>query len=77
MKLVEVVWNDANFEDEYGTRDSKDLGPVRLHTAGYLAAETDEALIIAMTICKDDNKVVTEQIVIPWGMIVDYWLLHE
>jgi len=76
MKMVEVVWDDANFEDEYGLQDSANLEPARLRTAGYLAAETDTGVVIAMTVADskvdDAEKVVVEQIVIPWGMIVEW-----
>ena len=75
--IVEVVWEDANFEDEYGTKSAEDLEPVILHTVGYLTAETDKALIIAMTICATDNNIVTEQIVIPWGMVLEWYDLKE
>jgi len=72
MQIVEVIWWDAAFEDEYSTRDAWSLSPVELHTVGYLSAETDEALVLSMTICKEDNKVVTEQMIIPWEMIIEW-----
>ena len=76
-ELVEVVWEDANFEDEYGTNSAWALDPVILHTVGYLTAETDLALVIAMTVCETDADVVTEQIVIPWGMVLEWYDLKE
>ena len=72
MRAVEVIWDDANFEDEFGIVDAPELELVRLHTVGYLAAETDDGIVLAMTDCPDDKKVVTEQMVIPWGMIAEW-----
>ena len=76
MKIVEVIWNDANFEDEYGVFDAPNLELVRLRTVGYLSAETEQGVVLTMTDCPDDNKVVTEQIVIPWEMIIEWGDLH-
>ena len=76
MKIVEVIWNDANFEDEYGVVDAPNLELVQLRSVGYLSAETDQGVVLAMTDCPDDNKVVTEQMVIPWGMIIEWGDLH-
>jgi hypothetical protein len=75
--MVEVIWEDANFEDEYNEADAAYLGPVELRTLGYLTAETDEALVLAMTLCDEDNKVVTEQMVIPWGMVLEWGELKD
>ena len=72
MQLVEVVWDDACFEDEYGERDAPNLELSRLRTVGYLTAETDECVVLAMTICDEDKSIVTEQILIPWDMIVEW-----
>jgi len=72
LRPVEVVWLDAALEDEYGVVDAWAMGPIELRTVGYLSAENDEAIVVAMTICTTDNKVVTEQMVIPWDMVVEW-----
>jgi len=72
MQVVEVIWWDAAFEDEYSAEDAWALSPIELRTVGYLTAETDEGLVIAMTLCDTDNKVVTEQMVIPWEMVLEW-----
>ena len=72
QQVVEVVWWDANFEDEYAVQDAPNLEPVELRTVGYLTAETDNAIVIGMTVCDADNDVVTEQMVIPWEMVLEW-----
>jgi len=72
LQPVEVIWWDANFEDEYAVDSADELEPVTLHTMGYLAADTDDALVVAMTYCADDDEVVTEHMVIPWEMVIEW-----
>ncbi len=75
--IVEVKWWDANFEDEYSEKDAWALAPVELRTVGYLTAETDDALVIAMSLCPGDKNVVTEHMVIPWEMVLEWYDLKE
>ena len=76
-KLVEVFWTDCAFEDEYAERDAEALELVELRTVGYLVADTEEAIVIAMTLCDTDASVATEQIVIPWRMITKWYSINE
>jgi len=72
QQVVEVVWWDANFEDEYAVQDAPNLEPVELRTVGYLTAETDHAIVLGMTVCDAHSNVVTEQMVIPWEMVLEW-----
>ena len=77
MKLVEVIWDDAWVDpNDTSLEHAKELKPVRRQTVGYLVLENDSFL----TLCADffhgePLKEVNTTMVIPMGMIVEWWEL--
>ena len=70
MKVVEVVWTDACFEDEYGVQDAKQMDPIEMRTVGYVTSRNKKRIVLAMSYVPKQPDVVTEQMVIPAAMIV-------
>ena len=79
MIIVEVVWNDAYFRmSDYTLKQAIKKMKVQLtRSIGYLVAETDEGIILCQTTGKKKNKDLSEHLIIPWGMVVEYWKLYD
>ena len=73
MRIVEVCWHDAWI----GTNDLKiskavKLTPVVRTTVGFLVAEKKDCLVLS-TDRFHKGKEISAPMVIPMGMIVDWW----
>ena len=72
MKTVEIVWIDACFRmKDFTPKSVKKCKPRLTRSIGYLAAETDDAIVICQT--QDERNDRSEVLTVPWGMIVEYW----
>ncbi len=74
MKIVEVHWNDAHVStSEISLKSAGRVKPVLTETIGYLVADSDEGLVVAMDRWPKSPKHVKVHTFIPWGMVVDWW----
>jgi len=51
--------------------------PIRTRTIGYLISENDHGITLATDTYEKDKKNVKIVNHIPWGMVVEYWKLHD
>ena len=76
MDIVEVRWDDAWIDTEdYDIEEAKLLKPIRRTTVGFLVAEREDALVLCTDKFEKDDKCINAPMVIPKGMIVNYWYL--
>ena len=73
MKVVEITWYDAWI----GTNDvkmekAKKLKPIIRSTVGYLVADEKDWVVLSTDKFKD-GKHINAPMVIPKGMILEYW----
>ena len=74
MKVVEVLWGDAWCSTgEVSFKKAKSLKPVMRTSVGYLVAENDDGVVLAMDKFEDDAETVHTHALIPWGWIEGYW----
>lgn len=74
MKIVEVLWGDAWVKTgDISLKKCAKLGAVMRTTIGYLAAETDEGVVLVTDKYEDDQDTVNTPMFIPWGWIKGYW----
>jgi hypothetical protein len=74
MRCVEVKWGDAFIDTcDISIKKAAKLKPVVRSTIGYLVAENSECIILATDKFEKDKKTVHAPMVIPWGMVIDYW----
>jgi hypothetical protein len=75
-KVVEVRWGDAWVDTaDILLADAKKLKPIMRSTVGWLVADNENGLILSTDIfhSEEDSKYVNTIMVIPKGMIVEYW----
>lgn len=75
-KVVEVKWEDAWIDTEdVLIADAKKLKPVLRSTVGWLVSDNENEVILATDIYHNskDKKYVNAIMVVPKGMIVEYW----
>lgn len=74
--IVEVVWDDAAFYDKAYSRKkaARVVDVVRVRSVGYFVAATDAGVIISQSTdeCDHNDGDVSESIMIPWGMLVEW-----
>ena len=77
MKVVEVRWQDAWIDtSDIKIAKAKKLKPVIRSTVGYLVSDSGDCI----RLCTDKfekGKSVSAPMVIPWGMVVDYWTYED
>jgi hypothetical protein len=75
-KVIEVKWEDAWIDtDDILISDAKKLKPIVRSTVGWLVADNDNELILSTDIFHNnkDNEYVNAIMVVPKGMILEYW----
>ena len=75
-KVIEVKWEDAWIDtDDILITKAKKLKPIMRSTVGWLVADNENGLILSTDIfhSEEDSKYVNTIMVIPKGMIVEYW----
>ena len=75
MQIVEVLWGDAWCSTgEVSLKKARKLKPIMRTSVGFLVAENDEGITIAMDKYEKDDKNVHTHAFIPWGWIESYWV---
>ncbi len=75
-KVLEVKWEDAWIDtQDVLIEDAKKLKPILRSTVGWLVADNPKEIILATDIYHNDKdkEYVNAIMVIPKGMIVEYW----
>ena len=75
-KVIEVQWEDAWIDtDDILITDAKKLKSILRSTVGWLVADNENELILSTDIfhSEEDSKYVNTIMVVPKGMIVEYW----
>tara|TARA_R110002167_G_scaffold46689_2_gene139091 strand:- start:146 stop:418 length:273 start_codon:yes stop_codon:yes gene_type:complete len=75
-KVIEVQWEDAWIDtDDILITKAKKLKPIMRSTIGWLVADNKNELILSTDIfhSKKERKYVNAIMVVPKGMIVEYW----
>tara|TARA_R100001369_G_scaffold64794_1_gene92035 strand:+ start:610 stop:900 length:291 start_codon:yes stop_codon:yes gene_type:complete len=79
-KVIEVQWEDAWIDtDDVLIADAKKLKPILRSTVGWLVADNEHELILSTDIfhSKKERAYVNAIMVVPKGMIVEYWEYEE
>ena len=75
-KVVEVKWGDAWVDTaDILLADAIKLKPIMRSTVGWLVADNENELILSTDIfhSKKESQYVNAIMVVPKGMIVEYW----
>ena len=75
-KVIEVKWEDAWIDtDDILIADAKKLKSILRSTIGWLVADNENELILSTDIfhSKKESQYVNAIMVVPKGMIVEYW----
>tara|TARA_R110000751_G_scaffold246282_1_gene346256 strand:+ start:254 stop:532 length:279 start_codon:yes stop_codon:yes gene_type:complete len=75
-KVIEVKWEDAWIDtDDILIADAKKLKSILRSTVGWLVADNENELILSTDIfhSKKESQYVNAIMVVPKGMIVEYW----
>ena len=75
-KVIEVQWEDAWIDtDDILITDAKKLKSILRSTVGWLVADNENELILSTDIfhSKKERQYVNAIMVVPKGMIVEYW----
>lgn len=76
MKIAEIEWDDAWIDtDDISLKKARKLKPCKRSTVGYLIAVTDDCVILSTDKFKK-GKEVSAPMVIPVGMITDWWIFE-
>ena len=74
MKVFEVVWGDAHVStSDVSIKKAKTTKPIMTVTIGFLVAENDDGIVLAMDMWPKDPKSVKVHTFIPWGMVEEYY----
>ena len=77
MEVAEVHWIDAFVStSEISIKKAQKTKPIKTITVGYLLANTDEGLVLAMDHWPKSPKEFKAYTFIPWGMIEE-WYIYE
>ena len=73
--IAEVIWEDAWVgATDVSMKDATELVPVIRSTVGYvISKDTDNCLILATDLYQKDKSMINTPMVIPWGVIIDWW----
>jgi len=73
VKVIEVLWNDAWIDvHDVKLKKAKKFKPVVRSTIGFLVKEKNDCLVLC-TDFFEKGKEISAPMVIPRGMIIDYW----
>jgi hypothetical protein len=82
LPVVEVHWGDAWIDTkDYTFEEAKKLSPVMRKTIGYLINTTDDCIILATDLYKNsktpeiEENTINTPMVIPWGMVEEWYEL--
>jgi hypothetical protein len=75
MKVCEVLWLDAWVDtDDISLKKAIKLQPIKRTTVGFLISENERGVVLSTDYFnKKKIKEVSTPMVIPWGMIEEYW----
>lgn len=74
--LVEIRWDDASIEThDFKEADAAKSKAVDRWTAGYLIHENDERVVLATDWFVSKKRELSARMVIPKGMITEYWVI--
>ena len=74
MRVAEVYWDDAWIDtDDLSIKKAKKLKPCKRSTVGFLVAVKDDCIILSTDRFKK-GKEISAPMVIPMGMILDWWV---
>ena len=75
MRVCEVLWWDAWIDTkDISIKSAAKLKPILRTTVGFLVAENTHGVVLSTDYFnKKTVKEVSATMVIPWGMIEDYW----
>jgi len=77
MRVVEVRWQDAWISTcDMKIKKAKKLKPVIRSTIGYLVSDSGDCIRLS-TDKYEKGKEISAPMVIPWGMVVDYWTYED
>jgi len=73
FRVVEVAWEDAFIDTkDLSLKKAKKLNPIRRSTIGYLIADKENCIVLS-TDRFHKEKEISAPMVIPKGMILEYW----
>jgi len=73
LRVVEVKWLDAWIStSDIKIKKAKKLKPVVRSTVGWLVSDKGDTIVLC-TDTFEKGKEISAPMVIPWGMVVDYW----
>lgn len=74
MQIVEVLWGDAHVStNDISIKKACNVAPIMTVTVGFLVAENDKGVVVAMDRWPKLPKEVKVHTFIPWGMIEEYY----
>ena len=77
LRIVEVKWQDAWIDTtDMKIKKAKKLKPCIRSTIGYLVEDSGDWLVLS-TDKFEKGKEISAPMVIPWGMVVDYWTYED
>lgn len=77
LRIVEVKWQDAWIDTtDMKIKKAKKLKPIIRSTVGYLIADTEDWVVLS-TDRFHKGKEISAPMVIPKGMILEYWEYDE
>ena len=73
--IAEVIWEDAWVgATDVSMKDATELVPVIRSTVGYVISKNkDNCLVLATDLYQKDKSMINTPMVIPWGVIIDWW----
>ncbi len=78
MQVVEIHWLDAHVStDDISIKAAQKTEGILTETIGYLIADNDAGLVVAMDRWPKSPKHVKVHTFIPWGMVVDWWSYED
>ena len=76
MKIAEIQWDDATIAtNDISLKKARKLKPCKRSTVGYLIAVNDDCIILSTDRFKN-GKEISAPMVIPIGMITDWWVFE-
>jgi hypothetical protein len=74
VKVAEVLWEDAWIDtNDISIKKAIKLSPVIRSTIGYLITEKEDCIVLS-TDYFEKGKEVSAPMVIPTGMIIEWWV---
>jgi len=75
MKICECRWGDAWINTiDIDLKEAEKLKPLVRYSVGFLVTDNEESLVLCTDYYEEDKTTVNAPMVIPKGMIIDYWV---